>query len=365
MRTMSRDLFERWDEIRRLERRVVLATLVATRGTSPRKEGARMWVGEAGRVLGAVTIGGCVDAQVVEAAADVLRHWRPRLLSVELGDEEAQELGLTCAGAVDVLLEPLDLGAAADPRVQRYERIRVHVAAGGHAVAVTALPDANASLVVLDDGTTWGTLGDARLDETATSQARSLLRRARPRVLPLEREHGEPVPAFFEVHGPPPTLVIFGGGHVAEPLARFGKGLGMRIVVVDARERYAAREAFPEADEIHVGIPSEIAARLNYDPATMVVLVAHDYKFDIPVLRHVLATDAGYIGMLGSRRRGQTLLEFLAADGMPADALARVHVPVGLDIGAETAPEFAISILAEALAVQAGRSGGQMRERKT
>ena len=137
----------------------------------------------------------------------------------------------------------------------------------------------------------------------------------------------------------------------------------MRVVVVDARPRYATRDRFPHADEVLVGVPSEIAATLRYGASSIVVLVAHDYKYDIPVLRAVLERDAAYIGMLGSRRRGKAILEFLAGAGIEPAALERVHVPSGLDIGAQSAAEIALSILAEALAVRAGRGGGRLRER--
>jgi xanthine dehydrogenase accessory factor len=173
----------------------------------------------------------------------------------------------------------------------------------------------------------------------------------------------EPVEVFAEVHGPPRALVVFGGGSVAVPLVRLANVLGLRTTVVDARPRFASRERFPEADDVLLGIPSEIAAALAYTPATLVVLVAHDYKYDVPVLEAVLPSAAGYVGLLGSRRRGAALLELLRERGVPASLLERVHVPVGLDIGAESAAEIALSILAEALAVRAGRPGGFLRDR--
>jgi xanthine dehydrogenase accessory factor len=139
--------------------------------------------------------------------------------------------------------------------------------------------------------------------------------------------------------------------------------LGLRTTVVDGRPRFASRERFPEADDVLVGMPSEIAASLTYTPATFVVLVAHDYKYDVPVLEAVLPSDAAYIGLLGSRRRGAAILAMVRERGVPTSLLSRVHVPIGLDIGARTPAEIALSILAEALAVRAGRSGGSMRSR--
>lgn len=353
-------IFTDLDRVRGTTRRVALATLVATRGTAPKKEGARMWVDEHGRIVGAVTIGGCVDAQVVEEAERVLATSSPKLLSVALGDEEAFDLGLTCAGTVDVLVQPLDLDRPDDPALALLEWIRAEADAGRSAVAVTRLDGAGPNLVVFEDGSVAGTLGEEALDAEARARALELMRTGAARTMAL----GDgAVEAFFEVHGPPPLLAVFGAGQLAQPLVAFGKELGMRVVVVDGRPRYATRERFPQADEVLVGIPSEIAASLRYGTSSIVVLVAHDYKYDIPVLRAVLEHDPAYIGMLGSRKRGRAILEFLAEAGIEPAALERIHVPSGLDIGAQSAAEIAFSILAEALAVRAGRRGGPLRER--
>lgn len=318
-----------------------------------------MWVGEDGRVLGSVTIGGCVDGRVIEEAPEILRSGTSRLLSMDLGDEDARELGLTCAGSVDILLEPLELKAPG-PTAALYERLRSHVNGGGAAVLATRLDGSAGKLVVYDDGRTDGSLGTAELDAAATIEAGERIRRGTSRTRALGQAE---LDVFFEVHAPPPTLIIFGAGHVAMPIVEFAHRLGLRTVVVDGRERFANRDRFPDADEVRVGIPSEVVGELGIGPSTFVVLVAHDYKYDIPVLEAALDTDAIYIGMLGSKRRGATILEMLTERGVTAEALDRVHVPIGLDIGAETAAELAISILAEALAVRAGRGGGPMRDR--
>jgi xanthine dehydrogenase accessory factor len=134
-------------------------------------------------------------------------------------------------------------------------------------------------------------------------------------------------------------------------------------VVVDGRERFATRERFPAATEIRTGMMSEVADELAYGPRTAVVLVAHDYKFEVPVLRTVLARGAGYVGLLGSRKRGRAVLDFLAGEGVPPDLLAQVRTPVGLDVGARSVPEIALSIAAEVLAALAGRPGTPMRDR--
>jgi xanthine dehydrogenase accessory factor len=156
---------------------------------------------------------------------------------------------------------------------------------------------------------------------------------------------------------PPPTLLVVGAGHVAMPLVTLAKLVGFRTVVIDGRPRLATRERFPDADELVVGIPSEEARRVPLLPSTAVVLVAHDYKYDLPVLRHVLDTPAGYVGMLGSRRRGEAILRLLREEGVAEDRLARIRVPIGLDLGARTAPEIALAILAEIVATRYGGTG--------
>ena len=144
---------------------------------------------------------------------------------------------------------------------------------------------------------------------------------------------------------------------------RFAKVLGWRTVVVDGRERFATSERFPDADEIRIGLLADIAAEMQYDASTFVILVAHDYKFEVPVLRVVLEREPAYIGLLGNLSRGSAVLRFLAEEGIGAEQLARVHVPIGLDIGARTPSEIALSVLAEALAVRNGRPGSPMKER--
>lgn len=355
------------DQLRRLQQdepRVALATLVATRGTSPKKEGAKMWVGEGGRILGAVTLGGCVDARVILESEEVLSTRRARVCSVSLGDEEAWDLGLTCSGTLDVLIEPLDLGAGSAGVLTAYETIEAEVRDGRWAVAVVPLEGAPARLVVLQDGTRIGSLGDPALDEEAAERAAGLMPHGTSRSLHLrgtDQERG--LEAFFEVHGPPATLVVVGAGAVAMPLVTLAAGMGLHTVLVDGRERFATAERFPDAAEIRVGVAADIVAELPLNASTMVVLLSHDYKFDLPVLRQVLQREVGYVGLLGSRRRGKAILDFLADEGISEEQLRRVRVPVGLDIGAQTAPEIALSILAEAVAARGGRPGTPLAER--
>ena len=347
------ELFEHIDQLRRAGGRVAVATLVNTRGTTPRKEGSKMLVDERGSVLGSVTIGGCVDAQVIQESSDVLTSMRPRLLELDLGDEEAWEIGLTCGGTIEVFVEPVALDRPDDEAARLYDRTRAHAAAGGRGTIVTRLDEpAGAKLLVLDDGTVEGSLGTAAIDERFVDEARDTMAQGTSRVVTVEGTRG-----FIEVFAPAALLVIVGAGHVTMPLTSLAKVLGYRTVVLDARPRFATRERFPDVDELQVGIPSELVERYPMTAATALVLVVHDYKYDLPVLKYALGTDVSYVGMLGSARRGATILKLLAEDGVSETALARVHVPIGLDIGARSAPEIALAVLAEIQAVRAGGTG--------
>jgi xanthine dehydrogenase accessory factor len=357
------ELFDDIEKLAKVEKRVAMATLVATRGTSPKREGAKMWVGEEGRILGSVTIGGCVDARVIAESERALASFEPRLLRMNLENEDAWEMGFTCAGSLDVLIEPIEL---ADPRnnlLHLYRAASASVNRGNCAVLATPLNHPSSKLLVFEDGQTSGTLGDPVVDQEARAIALELIQRRTSCTVSL-RADSSPFEVFFEVHGPPPTLIVFGAGHVAMPLINLAHDMGLKTVVVDGRPRFATKERFPFVDELLIGIPSEIARTLAYTSSTFVVLTAHDYKYDLPVLKVVLPAGAAYVGLLGSARRGKAIREFLKESGMDQNLLERLHVPTGLDIGASTAAEIALSILAEAVAVKAGRRGEPLKERK-
>ncbi|RPH82604.1 MAG: xanthine dehydrogenase, partial [Candidatus Rokuibacteriota bacterium] len=215
-------------------------------------------------------------------------------------------------------------------------------------------------LLILDDGTIEGTLGDTFLDERFVAEAREALATGASRTLFLEG-----VRAFAEVVTPPSLLLVVGASHVAMPLLALARTLGYRTAVLDGRPRFATRERFPDVDDLKIGIPSELITGYPFIPTTALVLVAHDYKYDLPVLRHALATPVGYIGMLGSSRRGAAILNLLREDGLDEASLARVRVPIGLDLGARSAPEIALAILAEIQAVRTGATAQPMSQRRT
>jgi xanthine dehydrogenase accessory factor len=324
-----------------------------------------MWVSEGGEVVGAVTIGGCVDARVIEVAGQVLRDGKSTLLEMALGEEDAAALGMTCAGTVEVLVEPSNPSDPQDPVTRALSVAGREVAAGRRVAIVVPLTGGRGGrLLVRETGQRSGTLGSPDVDLAAATLAIDRLERGESGAALVTTPDGD-LRVFVELHAPPPTLVVFGATHVAMPLVELARTVGLRTVVVDGRDQFATPERFPQADELIVGMPSDIAGTLPLGASSLVVLLSHDYKYDLPVLRAVLESRAAYVGCLGSARRGKAMLEFLAEQGVPAESLARVRMPIGLDIGAKSAPEIALSVLAEALAVLRGRPGGAMRDRRT
>jgi xanthine dehydrogenase accessory factor len=320
-----------------------------------------MWVDSHGGIVGSVTIGGCVDARVIQASARAIESGEPGLLSMALGDEDAWALGMTCAGTIEVLVEPVDGDAPSDPVAAALHAADVALREGRAMVLVAPLTGTPRRLVVTDQAVD-GTLGDAAVDSAAAREARSLLGDGTSGIRDVV-VRGQSVRLYFERQAPPLRLVVFGATHVAMPLVELAAVLGLRTVVVDGRERFATRARFPRADEVLVGMPSDLAGAMALGRQSLVVLLAHDYKYDLPVLHAVLDSEAAYVGVLGSRRRGRALLDFLAESGVSGEQLARVRVPVGLDIGARSAEDIALCELAVALAVARGRDGGSLRDR--
>jgi len=301
------------------ERRVAMATLVAARGGSPRPLGAKLFVGEGGRLLGSVSIGGCVDARVVEHGERLLRENRSERVTVIVDDAEALELGLACGAEFDLLIEPISLDGR-DPAVTAYESA-ARISRSGHtAFVVTTMPKGNPPVrAVLTD------IHDA-VDPNA----------------------------FVERIAPADTLVLVGASDVAAALSRFAHSLGLRVVVVDGRERYATKERFASADELLVGMPSDLV-RPHLTAGAYIVLAAHDYKYELPILREALRAPVRFVGMLAGRKRAEAVRSLLRDNGLSEEEVGRLHSPIGLDIGGREPEEIALSIAAQLVAVREGK----------
>jgi len=226
---------------------------------------------------------------------------------------------------------------------------------GSRGVVLTVVEGdgAGSKLLVLEGGET---VGDGPPELAA--HADELIRGARNGTLELE---GRTV--FAEVYGPPPRLFVYGAVDTAEALAAAAKLLGWKTVVADARAKFATRERMRSADELIVAWPEEAFVQVAPDHATAIVILTHDDKFDLPALELALASDAFYVGLIGGRRNQARKRERLREAGVSEDAIARIAGPCGLDVGADSVPETALSILAEALAARNGRSGGPLRDR--
>jgi len=303
--------------------RVAVATVVATRSSAPRPVGSKLVVREDGSLSGSVS-NGCVESDVILAAQEVLAGGEPRLVTYGITDEMAFGVGLPCGGEIDVFVEAL--------RDEEHPDVTLTVVAG---------PDVGTKL------------HDPDLEQAAQRRGRSHV---------FEQE-GRTV--FADVTVPPPRLFVYGAADTAEALCAAAKLLGWRTIVADARPRFATLERLPSADEILLLWPDEALAHVLPDAATAVVVLTHDDKFDLPLVRGALATEAFYLGWLGSRRNQERRRGLLLDEGVAEEELGRVSGPAGLDLGAASPEETAVSILAEILAVRAGRSGGPLREAST
>ena len=310
-----RELAEAIDRWRARGDRVALATVVATRRSAPRPVGSKLVVSERGELLGSVS-GGCVESDVAVQAAEVIAEGAPRLLTYGIADEQAWSIGLPCGGEIDVFVE-------------RFEG---------------ELPGEGVTLTVLE--------GERAGERRAVPP--DAVEPGPSRVLELD---GETV--FADVLAPPPRLVVVGATDAAEELCRAAKALGWRTTVIDPRPALVNRERLPSPDELVVAWPDELEA----GPDTAVVVLTHEERLDVPALTKALTSPAYYVGAIGSRRTQEKRRGRLLEAGLDEGQLERLAGPAGLDLGAHTPAETAVSILAEVLAVREGRSGGRLVER--
>jgi xanthine dehydrogenase accessory factor len=347
--------------------RMALATIVAVKGSTYRRPGARLLVPETGSMVGNIS-GGCLEGEVNEAAREVMESGTPRLLSFDLtaDDEAVWGWGLGCNGVIDVFVEPADRAAdvARSLRLALEEdRPIAHVTVLESAIA--AVPPGN-HMIVHPDGRRDGTLGSTEADDLAFAhEAEHALQDGLSQTVVIESNEGE-VRAFVEVLEPPPRVLVCGAGHDAIPLVRHAASLGWRVTVADDREAFLTPERFPEASDFVLTEPASVAEAARADRRTHAVVMTHNFLRDLGYLRSLLGTDVAYIGMLGPRPRLERLLENLAREGIqPTDQdLIKMHGPAGLDVGAEGPEEIAAAIVAEILAVRRERKGGFLRERE-
>ncbi|WP_199546189.1 XdhC family protein [Streptomyces sp. N35] len=340
-------------------RAFAVATVVGASGSAPRGPGAALAVDAEGTVIGSVS-GGCVEGAVYELCAQALVDGAPVLERFGYSDADAFAVGLTCGGVIDILVTPVGAERAVFARA-------VEAAGRGDGVALARVMRGPAELVgqalmVRTDGSYEARLPDS-LARTLAYEAKALLDAGRTGTVELS-EDGSRCPGgltvFVESSLPPPRMIVFGSIDFAAALVRAGKFLGYHVTVCDAREVFTTRARFPEADEIVVDWPHRYLARTPVDGRTVLCVLTHDPKFDVPLLELALRLPVAYVGAMGSRRTHEDRNRRLREAGVGEAELARLRSPIGLDLGGRTPEEVAVSIVAETVAVRHGRGGGAL-----
>ncbi|MEV8306611.1 XdhC/CoxI family protein [Streptomyces flavidovirens] len=338
-----------------------VATVVATHGSSPRQPGAALAVDSEGTAIGSVS-GGCVEGAVYELCQQALQDGATVLESFGYSDEDAFAVGLTCGGVIDILVTPV----RADSPGGEVFAAALATAARGDAAAVARITDGPAdvmgrALLVRPDGSYEGALGGhPELDRTAAGEARAMLDAGRTGTVLIGEDGsrcGPPLTLLVESSVPAPRMIVFGAIDFASALVRVGKFLNYHVTVCDARPVFATAARFPEADEIVVEWPHRYLESTGTDGRTVLCVLTHDAKFDVPLLEQALRLPVAYVGAMGSRRTHEDRNRRLREVGVTELELARLRSPIGLDLGARTPEETALSIAAEIVAARRGGSG--------
>lgn len=342
-------------------REFAVATVVSVGGSAPRGPGAALAVDSEGTAIGSVS-GGCVEGAVYELCAQALQHGQVVRERFGYSDEDAFAVGLTCGGVIDVMVTPVRANAP------EREVLRAALSAGvsGTAAALARVvrgPDGflGRSLLVRPDGTQEGGLGGGpELDRTAAAEARALLETGRTGTVTLS-EDGSNCPGgltlLVETSVEPPRMIVFGAVDFAAALVRAGKFLGHHVTVCDARPVFATRARFPEADEVVVDWPHRYLRGTRTDGRTVLCVLTHEARFDVPLLAEALRRPVAFVGAMGSRRTHEDRLRRLREAGLGDGELERLRSPIGLDLGARTPEETALSIAAEIVAARRGGTG--------
>ncbi len=341
-----RDILPEVESWREQGKPAALATVVKVWGSAPRPLGSKMAVTSQGDMAGSVS-GGCIEGAVYEEAQAVLASGEPKRVEFGVSDETAWSVGLSCGGQIEVFLERIH--PAANPDL--LARLIGHLEAGELAAVVSVVGGAGLGRqrLIRPGEPAFGSLGSDDLDAAADRMAAEGLGSFASRRETV-REQMAPIDLFCDVHSPPPKLIVVGAVHAAIHLVRFARELGYRTVVVDPRTAFATPERFADADELDTRWPEEALADHGLDEATCVATLSHDMKLDLPALEAALRSPARYIGALGSKRTHAKRVERLKDAGFSNDEIARIHSPIGLDLGGRRANEIALAVMAEIVA---------------
>lgn len=342
-----RDLLEEYDALSSTGEPVGRGVVTSVWGSAPRGEGACVLATPSGRMAGSVS-GGCIEAAVVEEIQAAIARGTPKLLTLGVSDAKAWEVGLACGGTIKVLIQP-----------SVPSEVLAAARAKGSTVIGTALPAEggaapNGSAVFRENGTVEHTGWPAWMLTPLQDAAREALKKEASAAIEISGPDSR-AEVLLEVFARRPRLVIFGAVHIAMALVPLARMMGYYVIVADGRQNFLTNERFPQADELILGWPEEAYARSGLDRSSYICVLSHDPKFDEPAMELALQSPAAYVGAIGSRKVQATRRERLRAKGFTEEDLARLHGPIGLDLGGRSPAETALAIMAEMTAVRHGK----------
>jgi xanthine dehydrogenase accessory factor len=352
-----------------------LATIVQTEGSSYRRPGARMLILPSGETVGSIS-GGCLEQDIIAHAGSVMASGEARVLSYDTSTEEdlVFGVGLGCKGVVRILVESLadaSHGTRSGAAFLQFAKGLLDERGSGAVATVFAVEgesviEVGSRMMMTKEGTVLSAFQDAQLSKSIVENLHEILTRRRSRTIQFDSTGGR-IEVLLEVIESPIPLVVFGAGFDAIPLVRLAKEIGFHVTVADARSAYATRQRFPQADQVSVVQPSAIGEEIDLTDRTAAVIMSHNYALDRAFLNALLPMRLRYLGMMGPKKRAEKMFQESLDEGLDFDSerKQRLHNPIGLDIGAESPEEIALSVLAEIQAVAAGYAGGLLCEKKT
>ncbi|GAC1301052.1 MAG: XdhC family protein [Mucilaginibacter sp.] len=363
------DIVNAFDIANKAGKQTALATVVLVEGSSYRRAGARMLVTEDGELTGAIS-GGCLEGDALRKARQVMVQNKPMLVTYDTTDEDDAKLGvgLGCNGIIHILIEPI-FSVERDNPIQLF---KIFLGKREPVVLITMFsltdkkgPQPGTCLLLKQDETIKGTFPDAEIKDVLLADARYVLKNGNS--VTKTYVYGNKFTCFIELLQPAVSLVIFGAGNDAIPVVQFASVLGWHITLVDGRANYAVAGRFPLAKKIVIAKPELALSQLSLDDRTVVILMTHNYNYDMAMLRQLLPLELPYVAALGPKKRLERMLEELQNEGMKitSEQLASVYGPAGLDIGSENSDEIALSVIAEMQAVLAKRAGTSLRDKPT
>ena len=362
------DIIAAYKKAQAANKKTALATVVHVEGSSYRRPGARMLITEDGELTGAIS-GGCLEGDALRKALLAINQQQNKLVTYDSMDEEDNNIGiqLGCNGIVHILFEPIDSSQKNNPIILLQE-VSVQTTA---AVLVTLFSLDNSTeqqgtCLLTTSSKRFGNITDTVLENSIVNDVAIVLEHQQSLIKDYSLNTNQTITGFIELVKPPVALVIAGAGNDAFPLVQIASVLGWHVTIVDGRKTHANVKRFPAVRQVLVAKPAAVLQQISIDEQTVVVLMSHNYNYDLAMLRQLIGTNCNYIGVLGPKKKLQKMLDELAAEGMviSEEQKATIYGPVGLDIGAETAEEIALSVMAEIKAVLSKKDAATLRDKK-